>query len=333
MQSYVGQIYVRLLGFCLIIIVLAPTGFSQNMFRKMNDFDGDGKADFAVVRNEGDFQVGIFKVWYIWQSRDGFKAFRWGVNGDMHAPGDYDGDGKTDIAILRAVNFPPLIHTFWIWNSQSNSLTKTEFRDVIPANAPMQQDYNGDGKTDPAVWIGTFIEPPGGAITNVYVQYNGTTGGVQFQIPQRQVPIRLGDMTGDGRADNVHSFQDPPLSNNVGVNISDIATGATRFVRFGTTGDRFIPGDFDGDGIGDLAIWRSSDGNWWWMRSSDNTVRAANWGADGDIPVPGDYDGDGKTDLAIWRAGAPQSYYWVNGSQSGVSVFAWGLSTDSPVQY
>jgi hypothetical protein len=307
-----------------ISTVLVSGQVTPNMFRKVSDFDGDGKTDFAVTRREGNS-----KIWYIWQSRDGFKAFQWGISSDSNVAGDYDGDGKTDIAIFRPVNFPPLIHTFWIWNSQSNSFTKTEFADVIPANAPMQQDYNGDGKTDPAVWIGTFLHPQG-AITNVYAQYSGTTGGVQFQIPQLQVPIRVGDMTGDGRADNVHSFSQ---SNSVGVNISDIATGATRFVPFGIPGDRFIPGDFDGDGIGDLAIWRSSDGNWWWLRSSDNTVRAAKWGVNGDIPVPGDYDGDGITDLAIWRPGSTQAYYWIYGSQNGISVFPWGISSDQPVQF
>ena len=65
MQSYVEQVYVRLLGLGLIIIVLAITVFSQNMFRKMNDFDGDGKTDFAVTRREENS-----KTWYIWQSRD-----------------------------------------------------------------------------------------------------------------------------------------------------------------------------------------------------------------------------------------------------------------------
>ena len=100
-------------------------------------------------------------------------------------------------------------------------------------------------------------------------------------------------------------------------------------MHYGVFGDRFQPADFDGDGIGDLTIWRQSDGTWWWMRSSDNVINVAHWGTDGDTPVPADYDGDGKTDLAIWRGG----FYWINGSQNGVSVFNWGLSTDTPVTY
>jgi hypothetical protein len=326
MQSYVGRVYVRLLGVTFIIIILATTHFSQNMFRKMNDFDGDGKTDFAVTRREGDS-----KVWYIRQSRDGFKAFRWGVSGDMDAPGDYDGDGKTDVAVFRPVNFPPIIHYFWIWNSGSNNFTQVGFENVVPAVAPMQQDYNGDGKTDPAVWISSFSEPPSTAPTNVYAKYSGTNGGTQFQIPNQAVPFRGGDMTGDGRADAVH-YKFDNQGNNYALTISDIVTGAPRVVPFGKTGDRFIPGDFDGDGIGDVAIWRSSDGNWWWLRSSDNTVRAATWGVSGDRPVPGDYDGDGKTDLAIWRRDSTQAYYWIYGSQNGVSVVSWGISTDSIVE-
>ena len=91
--------------------------------------------------------------------------------------------------------------------------------------------------------------------------------------------------------------------------------------------------DFDGDGIGDLTVWRRSEGNWYWLKSSDGTFQSVHWGVSGDIPVPGDYDGDGKTDQAIWRSGSPQSIYWVNGSQSGVKVFAWGVFGDTVVHY
>jgi len=326
MRSYVGRVYVRLFGLGLLLIVFAVTGFSQNMFRKMNDFDGDGKADLAVVRNEGNS-----KVWYVLQSSDGFKVFYWGVIGDTLAPGDYDGDGKTDFAIWRGQNFPDpvLVPRFWIWNSGSNNITQVNFADFFRVNYTMQQDYNGDGKTDAAVWLGNVQEPPGSGATTVYARYSGTAGNIQFGLPPYSSPLRVGDLTGDGRSDYVYSaYSVNPYT----VNIRNAATGASSSFQYGRSGDRFVPADFDGDGIGDLTIFRTSNGEWWWIRSSDSTVQVANWGANGDTPVPADYDGDGKTDLAIWRPGSGQASYWVNGSQNGISVVPWGLSTDTVVQ-
>ena len=34
----------------LIFVVFVSIASAQNMFRKVNDFDGDGKADFAITR-------------------------------------------------------------------------------------------------------------------------------------------------------------------------------------------------------------------------------------------------------------------------------------------
>ena len=57
-----------------------------------------------------------------------------------------------------------------------------------------------------------------------------------------------------------------------------------------------VPGDYDGDGTTDLAVFRS-DGVWY----VKDQPRSAVWGQAGDVPVPGDYDGDGTTDIAIYR--------------------------------
>jgi FG-GAP repeat len=292
---------------------------APNMFRKVSDFDGDLKADFAITRNENGA-----KKWYVWQSTNGFKVFNWGVSSDINAAGDYNGDGFTDFAVYRGPNNFPITYTFHILESQTNTYTIKTFTDIANfGGIPLQQDYNGDGRVDSCLNRGEF-----GLVTQMDCIYSG--GNTQFSttIPARNVPIRIGDMDGDGRADKAHYT----INDNV-VTITNLVTNASRVYQFGASGDQYQMADFDGDGIGDLTVFRPSTGTWWWIRSSDNGIRAVQFGLNGDTPVPADYDGDGKTDLAIWRPGSPQSMFWVLGSQTGVRVFPFGISTDSAVQF
>ena len=44
-----------------------------------------------------------------------------------------------------------------------------------------------------------------------------------------------------------------------------------------------VPGDFDGDGITDIAVWRPAEGSWF-VRGSSNGFMLLRSGAPGDVP-------------------------------------------------
>src|SRR5262249_5705950 len=73
---------------------------------------------------------------------------------------------------------------------------------------------------------------------------------------------------------------------------------AATIVNAGGAGYVAVPGDYDGDGRQDPAVYNTTTGQWVALKSSTNytTSFIQSWGGTGYLPVPGDYDGDGKTD-------------------------------------
>jgi len=286
-----------------------------SMFDKVNDFDGDGKADYAVTRNENGL-----KVWHIFRSTAGYLSIQWGVADDTVTAGDYDGDGRTDPAVTRLTNFVDnrYYYTTFYLASGTNAFGMVDVNALssIGALALNNEDYDGDGKTDPGLfqWHGIG-----------FLAYRMSSTGTQGGAGMSWFQVKVGDLNGDNAAD-IASF-DPGTQELV------IVQGAVGRVRWGSGGDRWVPADFDGDNKGDIAIFRPGTGDWWWIRSSDSVVNVVHWGVNGDIPVQADYDGDSKTDLAIYRPGSPNGVFWVSGSSGSTSAFSWGVAGDTVVQY
>ena len=105
-------------------------------FRMPADFDGDGKAELAVWRPSNG-------VWYgtTWAG-NAFTGYRDSAQQMITGDRDYDGDGKL-IAVYRPSTEPGICKV---------NCRIQRSRSVISSDRPVAADYDGDGKTDVAVY-------------------------------------------------------------------------------------------------------------------------------------------------------------------------------------
>ena len=235
---------------------------------------------------------------------------------DKIVPADYDGDGKTDIAVYRASDTQSDAD-FYILNSNTSTISYYSWGSSSSGDIPIPADYDGDGKAEIAVWR------PADGVWWIYNTQTGATSIFQFGLLGDR-PFTM-DVNGDGKKD-LAVFRP---SN--GYWYFSNATGIPSITFYGYpyayTTDKIVPGDYDGDGLDDVAVYRPSEGMWYIRRSSDGGISYVQFGTSGDIPVPGDYDGDGITDVGVYRAGV----WFVNGSSLGFNVDYYGNATDTPI--
>lgn len=124
-------------------------GFDTD-FPTPGDYDGDKKFDFAVQRTGANDDDQAF--FYILRSSNGnLQVTPWGISNDVVVPGDYDGDGKTDVAVVREVPVDNPTNLVWyILNSSDGSFKIVSYG--LASDFTAQNDYDGDGKTDLAIW-------------------------------------------------------------------------------------------------------------------------------------------------------------------------------------
>jgi RHS repeat-associated protein len=269
------------------------------------DFDGDGKMDLACYSGKQD--IG----WYVALSTGAkWNGSYWPVGptagphvsfpvGWQCIPGDFNGDGKTDLACYTQQG--------QLWHVALSDGTKWRgsYWDKGPAGGSkvgdicIGADFNGDGKTDLACWTQQ------GRLWHVALSTGaGWVQGLYWNDgPIPGSPIRnkcvVGDFNGDGKAD---------LACTDGSGTWDLAfsTGASwrRVVRPGPRSTNCSVGDFNGDGLADLACFDKATG-WTVALGTGDGWASSLWSADPGLTptgrcVFGDLNGDGRTDIACY---------------------------------
>jgi len=268
------------------------------------DFNGDGIPDLAVA----DYVYETLTI--LLGNGDGtFTATAVSPatgNGPASvAVGDFNGDGIPDLAVA---NYYSNTVTILLGNGDGTFTGTTV--NLAPGGAPISLavgDFNGDGKADLAV-----ANYEDDTVTILLGKGDGTFTATTESPATGTDPfsVAVGDFNGDGKADLAVANKNDGnagtltilLGNRDGTFTPTAASPAT-----GNGPESVAVGDFNGDGIPDLAVVNNNDGNAGTLTillgNGDGTFTPAAvspaTGNGSDFVAVGDFHGGGVSDMAV----------------------------------
>ncbi len=289
----------------------------------VGDFNGDGKPDLAIA----DYDANRVTV-LLGDGTGRFTAapsspFPAGSQPDSVAVGDFNGDGKPDLAIANynSNNVTVLL------GDGAGGFTAAPGSPFSAGTQPFSVavgDFNGDGKPDLAI--------SNVASGNVTVLLGNGTGGFTaapgspFAVGAYPESVAVADFNADGKLDlavaGVGLYQSTGL--NVTVLLGDGAGGFTAAPGGASaTGDAptaLAVADFNEDGLPDLAVINPETGTVAILLGNGTggftsaTGSPFTAGAQAVALAAGDFNADGKPDFAVANYGSNNLTVLLNGS-------------------
>ncbi|HKF47519.1 MAG TPA: FG-GAP-like repeat-containing protein [Terracidiphilus sp.] len=222
--------------------------------------------------------------------------------------GDFNGDGNTDLAVLGdSFSYSGNFVTTYLGHGDGTfgaGTTSTAYNvpgqggDVI-LGSMVTGDFNGDGKLDLAI-VGDYVNF--GGVTVLLGNGDGTftATGPNYAPTSGFNQVAAGDFNGDGILDLIATTYFSPGGATVFLGKGDgTFTVSPTQLPIGTFSKSLVVGDFNGDGILDVAF--GSGGVY--LGAGDGTFKEAPGNPDypaGFNLVAGDFNHDGKADLAAF---------------------------------
>jgi hypothetical protein len=225
-----------------------PVGPNPNSI-SVGDFNSDGNVDLVVSSSFGtEIWLGNGKGGFTITSRSTLPQ----ANSPLHVA-DINGDGIDDLVYTRY----GFISVIYFGNGDGTFVEATTVPAPCSGNCVVDTvvaDFNGDGKPDLAISAASSQNFPGGVFV-VLGNGDGTFGSTSYS-PSNLSPsfISVGDLNGDGKLDICVPQRHPTDSTDLFTDIF-LGKGDGTFELFQTvTSNISAIGDFNGDGITDLAL-------------------------------------------------------------------------------
>ncbi|MFL6276235.1 MAG: FG-GAP-like repeat-containing protein [Blastocatellia bacterium] len=236
----------------------APGGIGTGSIA-VGDFNGDGKQDLAVINypDVGDPRVSIL----LGNGSGGFGPqtnFVVGHNPTSVTVGDFNGDGKVDLAVASYLNDVSIMLGNGVGGfSAPMKLSVTGLFYSLAVG-----DFNGDGKLDLAV--ANYGLCSGNSCGAVSILLGNGSGGfssaTNFMVGAGPVSIAVGDFNGDGKQDLVtaNAF---PNSMSVLLGNGTGGFGPATNLTMNSNSNSVVVADFNNDSKLDLATANTGSNN------------------------------------------------------------------------